>query len=84
MRITVSQPGLSARAGKKLNIEFRHEDNVDNYSIDKAEDFLVAIDRFIKKRRISSAVWKKARMEFLNTGILTERVVKAIMLGLGF
>lgn len=78
MKIIVSQQG------KKIDIEFHQGKIVDNYSVDKAEDFLAALDRFIKKRKISLALLKKAVLEFVNTGVLTERVIRAIMLGLSF
>ncbi len=62
---------------------------VDKYAIDKAEDFLLAIDSFIKKRTISDRCGFFQRLtrqdfilEFHNAGLLTERVIKAIIKGL--
>ena len=78
MKIIVSQQD------KKLNIEFYRGKVVDRYAIDKAEDFLGVVDRFIKKRKIDLVSLRKADLKFENTGILTERVIRAIMLGLCF
>jgi len=57
---------------------------VDNYSIAKADGFLLVIDKFIKRRKIGLATLKKANLRFDNVGLLTERTIRAIMLGLGF
>lgn len=54
------------------------------YTISKAEDFLLAIDRFIKKRKIKVESLKKTGLRFENTGILTERIIRSIILGLKF
>ena len=78
MKIVVSQ------RGKEIAVEFHHSEFVDKHSISKAEDFLLAIDRFIKKRKIDLVSLRKAGLKFENTGLLTERVIRAIMLGLCF
>lgn len=78
MKITVSQQD------KKILINFRSGKIVDNYAVDKAENFLIAIDKFIKRRKMNIAFLKKSKLEFHNTGILTERVIRATMLGLRF
>jgi len=78
MKIIVSQQG------KKLNIEFCQGKIVDRYTIDKAEDFLDVLDKFIKKRKIDLVSLRKASLRFENFGLLTERVIRAIMLGIGF
>ncbi len=67
---------------------------VDKFVIDKAEDFLGVVDRLVKKRKMKVESLQKASLEFSaqggpasgwkNTGMLTERVVRAIMLGLKF
>ncbi len=77
MKIIVSQQD------KKISVSFIHKDVVDKFVIAKAEDFLGVVDRFVKKRKISF-IGQTGRIEFKNTGILTERVVRAIMLGLKF
>ena len=77
MKITVSQHG------KKLIIEFQAGRLTDKYYIDKAEDFLICIDKFVRKRKIS-IISPIGHIEFENTGILTERVTRAIIGGLGF
>ncbi len=78
MKIIVSQQN------KKLLINFKSGKLVDNYAIDKADGFLNVLDRFIKKRKMKLVVLKKADLEFVNVGMLTERVIRAIMLGLRF
>ena len=80
MKITVSQQG------EKLIVEFRHKGNVDNYSIDKTEEFLVCIDNLLKKHHtVKISDFRDAKLEFEGRiGMLTERVVRAIMLGLSF
>jgi len=71
---------------KKLLVTFESGKLVDKFTIAKAEDFLGVVDRFIKKRKISliSLIGQIGHIEFKNTGILTERVIRAIMLGLCF
>lgn len=104
MRVIISQQS------KKLTAEFHQGKLVEKYRIDKAEEFLVCVDRVVKlwqsrqrrlkrrgrpkfyypvdkllkKRHTVKIDWKKAKLEFHNTGILTERVIRAIMLGLCF
>jgi len=69
---------------KKLLVTFESGKLVDKFTIAKAEDFLGVVDRFIKKRKIDLVSLRKADLKFENTGILTERVTRAIMLGLCF
>ena len=69
---------------KKLLVTFESGKLVDKFTIAKAEDFLGVVDRFIKKRKIDLVSLRKADLKFENTGILTERVIRAIMLGLCF
>lgn len=81
MKIVVSQQD------KKLNVKFCQGKLVDKHEIDKAEDFLVAVDKFFKKRKIRPTGLIRGQIghiEFENTGILTERVIKAIIMGLRF
>ena len=78
MKITVTQKY------KKLLVSFKSGNVVDNYAIDKADEFLAAIDKFIKRRKMHIKVLKKTDLKFVNTGILTERVIRSIMLGLRF
>lgn len=68
----------------KISVEFHYGKVVDNYIIDKADEFLIGIDRFLKKRKIRVESLQKADLKFVNTGLLTERVIRAIMLGLCF
>jgi len=78
MKIIISQQG------KKISVNFIRKDVVDKFVIDKAEDFLGVVDRFIRKSRIGLVSLRKADLEFENTGMLTERVIRAIILGLSF
>lgn len=80
MKIIVSQQD------KKISVSFIYKDVVDKFVIAKAEDFLGVVDRFVKKRKIGliGFIGQTGYIEFKNTGILTERVVRAIMLGLSF
>jgi len=78
MNIIVSQQN------KKILITFKSGNVVDNYAIDKADSFVNVLDRFVKKRKMKLAVLKKANLEFVNTGILTERVIRSIIIGLRF
>ncbi len=56
------------------------------YTIDKAEEFLVCVDKLLKKHHtVKISDFRDARLEFEGrVGMLTERVVRAIMLGLCF
>ena len=85
MKIIVSQQD------KKILIEFysdaRHRrGRSPDYSVgvDKAENFLDALDRFIKKRKMNLKSLSKVKLEFHNVGILTERIIRAIISGLRF
>lgn len=78
MRIIISQEG------KKLNIEFKNGSTVDKYTVDKAEEFLVCLDKLFKKRNNVQQKLRIQDLQFENTGLLTERVVRAIMLGICF
>ncbi|MCX6813330.1 MAG: hypothetical protein NTV77_02505 [Candidatus Azambacteria bacterium] len=80
MKVIISQQG------KKLSIIFENGKIVDKYTINKAEEFLVCVDKFLKKHHtVKISDFRDAKLEFEGrVGMLTERVVKAIMLGLCF
>lgn len=78
MKIIVSQQN------KRIKITFEQGKVVDNYLIDKSDSFILALDKFMKKRKMKVESLKKADLKFENTGMLTERVIKSIMLGLQF
>ena len=79
MEIIVSQQG------EKIEIIFEGGKIVDKYTIDKAEEFLVCIDRLLRKQHtVKIGDFKSAELEFHNIGLLTERVIRAIMVGLRF
>lgn len=77
MKIIVSQQG------KNLLVTFEQGKTADSYFIAKTEDFLVCVDKFVKKRkvRITSPI---RHVEFENTGLLTERAIMATIGGLRF
>lgn len=78
MRITVSQQD------KKIVIKFYHGKIVDNYKVDKAEDFLLVVDKFFEKRDNQKSSIVKADLKFANVSVLTERIIRAIIAGLRF
>lgn len=82
MKIAVSQKD------KKILITFEQGSVVDNFLVDKSDGFLLALDKFLKKNNIRH-IGQIGRIgpievEFENTGILTERVIRAIIAGLLF
>ena len=95
MNIVVSQKD------KKLLIEFYSDAPLRagrspdfSVGVDKADEFLASLDRFLKKRKMDIKVLspfgrspvggKKAGLEFVNVSILTERIIRAIIVGLHF
>ena len=79
MKITVSQQN------KKTSVNFIHKDIGDKFVIDKVEEFLLCVDKLLKKHHtVKISNFGDAKLEFHNTGMLTERVVRVIMLGLCF
>jgi len=78
MKIIVSQQD------KKLLITFKSGKLVDKYRIDKADDFLVTVDKFLRKRRIKS-IGRIGQISLIGPmGLLTERIIRAIIVGLRF
>lgn len=75
---------LIEQKGRTIFAEFCHRGIVDKYKLDKADDFLLALDKFSRRRKISSTLFKGARFEFNQTSILTERIIKAILQALVF
>jgi len=90
MKIVISQKNPSAphkyagQKGKKIFVEFHHGKRVEKYAIDKADEFLACVDKFIGKSKIGVKALKNAGLELNNLGLLTERTIRAIMLGLSF
>ncbi len=78
MKITISQQG------KKLLVSFKSGKVVDNYAIDKADGFLNVLDKFLKKSDNLKSAVAKASFEFVNVGVLTERIIRSIIIGLRF
>ena len=74
MTITVSQQN------KKISIKFCHGKVVDGFVVSKSDEFLDCVD----KLKLSAEDWKNTRLEFRNTGLLTERIIRVIILGLSF
>ncbi len=93
MKITISQQD------KKILIKFFYSDarhrrgrspDLDSdgtvgvcVGVDRAEDFLLVVDKFLKKHKIRP-IGQIGHIEFKNTGLLTERIIKAIIAGLRF
>ena len=80
MKIVVSQQD------KKLHVTFKNGKVVDKYLVDKAEEFLLALDKFFGRRNIRpiNHTGQIGRIKFVNTGMLTERIIRAIIAGLRF
>jgi hypothetical protein len=78
MKITVSQQG------KKINIIFSDKKLEKSFIVAKSDEFLGCIDVLMKKNKIKLEMLKNARLEFRNTGLLTERIIRVIILGLSF
>ena len=71
MNIVVSQKD------KKLLIEFYSDAPLRagrspdfSVGVDKADEFLATLDRFLKKRKMDITVLKKADLKFINVSIL--------------
>jgi len=78
MKVIISQQN------KKLLITFKSGKLVDKYRIDKADDFLVTVDKFLRKRRIKS-IGRIGQISLIGPmGLLTERIIRAIIVGLRF
>lgn len=78
---------IVAQQDKKLEIIFNDSRNwayVDKFVIDKADEFLVCVDKLTKKHHTAKISWKDVKLEFRSTGLLTERIIRAIVLGLSF
>ena len=78
MTITVSQQN------KKINITFSDKKLEESFIVTKADEFLECIDKLIKKNKIKLETLRNARLVFENTGLLTERIARVIILGLSF
>lgn len=80
MKIIVSQQD------KKILITFKDKKLEESFIVDKADEFLVCVDKFLKKHYITKLedFVKNAGLEFYNTGMLTERIIRAIVKGLSF
>ena len=78
MKVIISQQN------KKLLITFKSGKLVDKYRIDKADDFLVTVDKSLRKRRIKS-IGRIGQISLIGPmGLLTERIIRAIIVGLRF
>lgn len=76
MQVVVSQQS------EKLLITLKSGKLVDKYRVDKADEFINVVDKFLKKSKMKIESLQKADLEFVNTGMLTERIIRSIMLGL--
>ena len=78
MKIIVSQQD------KKVSITFQQNKSVDTFVVDKSDKFLECVDVLVKKNKIRPETLRNAKLEFLNSGLLTERIIRVIILGLSF
>ncbi|MFH1392816.1 MAG: hypothetical protein ABIG73_00290 [Patescibacteria group bacterium] len=78
MKIIVSQEN------KKISIKFCHGKVVDGFVVSKSDEFLNCVDKLLPPYGWPPVGWEKARLEFKNTGLLTERIIRVIILGLSF
>ena len=78
MKITVSQQN------KKINITFKDKNLERSFIVSKSDEFLECVSMLVKKNKIKLETLKKTRLEFRNTGLLTERIIRVIILGLSF
>ena len=88
MKIIVSQQS------KKITIKFYHPKPlldkegrkgrliVESFIVNKSDEFLECVSALVKKNKMKTETLKNARLEFQNTGLLTERIIKVIILGL--
>ena len=74
MKITIAQQN------KKIQIVFKDKNLEKNFVVDKSDEFLECAD----KLKLPAENWKNARVEFKNAGLLTERIIRVIILGLSF
>jgi hypothetical protein len=81
MKIVIGQINQTKN---KISIEIHHNKDIYSYTIDKADGFLLCIDKFLKKHKIRVESLEKAGLVFVGTGILTERIIRSIMAGLNF
>ena len=78
MKIIVSQKE------KKLEIIFKDKNLKKSFVVGKSDEFLECVDELPPRFSGAGKVWKNARLEFENTGLLTERIIRVIILGLSF
>lgn len=78
MKVVVSQQD------KKISVAFQHGNVVETHVIDKADDFISAIDKFLKRHNNLRSSVLNADLKFVNVSILTERIIRAIIAGLRF
>jgi len=86
---------IISQQNKKILITLKSGKVVDKYRVDKAEEFLTVIDKFFRKCRIRKIrrigrisrighIGQIGHIEFENTGVLTERIIRSIIAGLRF
>jgi len=74
MKITIAQQN------KKISIKFCRGKVVDSFVVAKSDEFLNCVD----KLKLPAENWKNARLKFDGAGLLTERIIRVIILGLSF
>ncbi len=78
MNIVVSQQN------KKINITFSDKKLEKNFVVDKSDEFLECVDHVRNHARAIDKLFRNVKLEFENTGLLTERIIRVIILGLSF
>lgn len=78
MTISISQKE------KKIEIVFKDKKLEKSFVVDKSDKFLECLDKLIKKNKINLEALRNARLEFNKASLLTERIVRVIILGLSF
>ena len=74
MKITVSQES------NKIRITFRNKNLKNSFVVAKSDEFLECVD----KLKLPAENWKNTRLKFDGAGLLTERIIRVIILGLSF
>ncbi|MBU2081991.1 hypothetical protein KKH14_01015 [Patescibacteria group bacterium] len=74
MKIIISQ------LDKKISITFKDKKLEKSFIVDKSDEFLNCVD----KLKLPAENWKNTRLKFDGAGLLTERIIRVIILGLSF
>jgi len=73
---------IVSQRDRKIGVIFKQKGLVDKYVLDRADDFLNALDRFRKKGKNGRKGRKGVKLEIRQASILTERIIRAILQGI--